>query len=691
MKERMQAIMELTEKLLGKRYLYLYYVIIIIMINLVSALFYFRIDLTGSGAYSLSEVSREVVATLEEPLTVKVFFSKDLPAPYNAVDRYIADLLEEYAEYGSRNFHYEFIDVEENKNMASDFGIFPIQVREIKDDQVKLRNAYMGVALVHGDLIEKIESVTEAEGLEYRITTLIKKMNGKIDTLLQLNEPIQVTLYASSNLPLQGMSTVNENVREIVKKCSAKNYDKLSYRYIDPSVGKDAEALVQIYGLPPLQWSSFTTMTGDRVPAGTGTIGIVVEQGGQFEIIQVLSRNILGQIALNLNDLEDRITTAVDNLISINPKIGYITGHGERDTGDPKGAKIFEDLLSDMYELEVVDLSKEDIPEGINTIVVNGPRQDFTEYELFKLDQFLMKGNAALFLVDSFVEMQMRGQNRMFGQRQPLVMPVHTGLEKLMESYGVTVNKDLVLDLSCFKASNKVFGEQDIYFAPMILEEGLNDENVITRFLKRIFFLKTSSLSFEKEKPDDRYTVLVSSSPLSWLMKGRVTYNPMMMRPPKESQMQRYPLAVLLSGEFDSAFKDREQPQQDAEGKKKPEFPVTAEQVIRKSIAPLKLIVVGTSEITASNVIDAEGKSPNAIFLHNMIDYLNGNYALPEMRAKGMEFNPLEDSGEGTRLALKILNIAGLPIFVILIGLFVWYRRTARKKRIRAAFIGGGE
>jgi len=42
-----------------------------------------RYDLTRSKIYSLSDVSRKVVSTLSEPLTINVFFSRNLPAPYN--------------------------------------------------------------------------------------------------------------------------------------------------------------------------------------------------------------------------------------------------------------------------------------------------------------------------------------------------------------------------------------------------------------------------------------------------------------------------------------------------------------------------------------------------------------------------------------------------------------------------------
>jgi hypothetical protein len=36
------------------------------------------------------------------------------------------------------------------------------------------------MVLIHGDLIEQVPTITTTDGLEYRITTAIQKMNNKI-------------------------------------------------------------------------------------------------------------------------------------------------------------------------------------------------------------------------------------------------------------------------------------------------------------------------------------------------------------------------------------------------------------------------------------------------------------------------------------------------------------------------------
>jgi ABC-2 type transport system permease protein len=95
----------------GKYVRFLTYVIAVLLINMAGMTLFFRADLTEGNVYSLSEASRRVVSTLSEPLTIKVFFTKNLPAPYNNTERYLHDLLKEYGNHGNRHFNYRFYDV----------------------------------------------------------------------------------------------------------------------------------------------------------------------------------------------------------------------------------------------------------------------------------------------------------------------------------------------------------------------------------------------------------------------------------------------------------------------------------------------------------------------------------------------------------------------------------------------------
>jgi ABC-2 type transport system permease protein len=113
---------------------------------------------------------------------------------------------------------------------------------------------------------------------------------------------------------------------------------------------------------------------------------------------------------------------------------------------------------------------------------------------------------------------------------------------------------------------------------------------------------------------------------------------------------------------------------------------VSVEKNILAKGKPGKIFLIGTSYILKDILLDEEGRSTNAVFLLNLLDYLNNREDIAVMRSKNQLFNPLKDTGAFVKLFVKILNIAGLPILVILLGLITWFRRMAWKKRIRAMF-----
>ena len=163
---------------------FLVYLIIVVLVNIAGITLFFRLDLSANKLYSISDASKKVVSTLSEPLTIKVFFTKNLPAPHNNTERYLHDLLEEYAIHANRYFNYSFYDVsaeegelseekQENQRLANNYGIHPVQIQAIEKDEVKFQRAYMGLVVIHGDLIERIPTITTTEGLEYKLTTAI--------------------------------------------------------------------------------------------------------------------------------------------------------------------------------------------------------------------------------------------------------------------------------------------------------------------------------------------------------------------------------------------------------------------------------------------------------------------------------------------------------------------------------------
>ncbi|KPK30236.1 MAG: hypothetical protein AMK70_14550, partial [Nitrospira bacterium SG8_35_1] len=77
---------------------------------------------------------------------------------------------------------------------------------------------------------------------------------------------------------------------------------------------------------------------------------------------------------------------------------------------------------------------------------------------------------------------------------------------------------------------------------------------------------------------------------------------------------------------------------------------------------------------------------PNAQFVMNVIDYLNGRGDIAVMRSKTQRFNPLREVAPGVRTGIKAANIVGLPVLVVIAGMTVWARRRTRKRMIQRIF-----
>ncbi len=157
-------------------------VVIVVFVNILALHFFKRIDLTHDKIYTLSDVSKNLVRSLDDKFIVKAYFTSDLPAPYNNNRRYLQDQLDEYRAYSGGNFQYEFIDPSKKddlKQEAQKYGIPPVQVQVLKDDKLQIQEAYMGLVMLYGDKQERMPVVRPESNLEYEMSSSIKKMTSK--------------------------------------------------------------------------------------------------------------------------------------------------------------------------------------------------------------------------------------------------------------------------------------------------------------------------------------------------------------------------------------------------------------------------------------------------------------------------------------------------------------------------------
>jgi gliding motility-associatede transport system auxiliary component len=181
---------------------------IVVLANIVGATLFRRVDLTEGRMYSLNAASKNLVRKLDDTFLVKAYFSKNLPSPYNANARYLQDLLEEYRVYGKGRFRFEFVDPADDAKLeeeAQKHRIPPVQVQVLEREQFQAKKAYMGVVFMYKDRQETIPIVENPVGLEYDITSTIKKMTRASEDL-----PVVGILSGHEEPEFSDLSTVQQ-------------------------------------------------------------------------------------------------------------------------------------------------------------------------------------------------------------------------------------------------------------------------------------------------------------------------------------------------------------------------------------------------------------------------------------------------------------------------------------------------
>lgn len=681
------------------------FVILLVLINLVSVRAFKRLDLTGPKSYSLSTASKEVVKTIEEPLSVKVFFSSNLPAPYNSVDQYVRDILVEYKNAANKNFSYEYFDMNKpaNQEIATGYGIQQVQVREYKNNEANVKNAYMGMVFVYADQIEKLDDIESSSGLEYKITTTINKIVSAANIMTGLTGNVKLTLYLSTpvtQLNINGINQVEDKVKKVYDAFNKKNSGRIDFQVVNPAQN-ELNTIVQKYGIGVINWKNADgTMN-------SGALGLVLEYNDAFRVIPISIQNlgIFYDVTGSFDSLEDNLSKSMSSLLSHTNKVGYLVGNGEADPDDENsGFAFFSNNVSDQYEITKLDLVTDDIPSDMQCVIINGPKTTFNENALYKIDQFIMRGGNVMFLLDPYDIQQPQYQGQ-----QATYTPINTGLEKLLSKYGIECGKNYVMDEECYSVflQNQT-GKTKFFYTPLLLSKWQDSKSPITKNLNKIMFADSSSVDVSKAQGDSskKVTVLARTSPKSWTISDNIELNPFFISAPTDKSSEKaQTIAAMVEGKFTSAFdkkpEDASSTDKNAAAGKDAAMEVTAVSHVSTATQSGKIFVAGTSSIInipSAEVVryfyeqdqDLQGYvNSTALYIRNVVDYMNNNADLCTMRTKGLSLNTLDidnDKDAGEVNFWKYFNQFGLAVLVAIAGLLVLLARKNHRETIRLRY-----
>lgn len=161
--------------------------LIVVLVNVLADKFNFRLDLTDDARYTLSDATKSIISKLDEPVTITVYFTADMPPQLHPFRRELSDLLTEYFNASDGDVLFEFIDPGKNKDteqQASKMGIKPVVINVREKDESIQKQVKMGVVLKMGAQVEVLPLIQPNSAIEYLLTTSIKKMSIKNKPLI---------------------------------------------------------------------------------------------------------------------------------------------------------------------------------------------------------------------------------------------------------------------------------------------------------------------------------------------------------------------------------------------------------------------------------------------------------------------------------------------------------------------------
>ena len=346
-----------------------------------------------------------------------------------------------------------------------------------------------------------------------------------------------------------------------------------------------------------------------------------------------------GRVQRVTSEAEQDLTNGLIKVVQgQQPKVYFVTGHGERDIAGSDGAGyggIAEELKSDNFLTEPLVLLQQDIPADAAVVVVAGPKSDLLEPEIAKLKAYLAKGGKLMVLIDP---------------PQNADAPPLANLIAFLKDWSVEVGTNAVLD-----PMSQLRGAQaDV---PVAAQYPFHQITNTFRLLTAYPYSR-SVKPIEGAPAGRTATSFVMSGRNSWAesdLKTLTTKGEASPELDKGDVQGPISLAVAVSAPVEGATPPPPTDGQDAN----PNKPET------------RLVVVGDSDFAANSVA---GMAGNRDMFLNMVNWLAQQENLISVRPRNPEDRRITLTAGQDRMIFWF-TMAILPGLVFLAGIQTWWRR----------------
>ncbi|MFQ5845512.1 MAG: GldG family protein [Planctomycetota bacterium] len=164
-----------------------------------------RWDLTEDHRYTISEGSHRIAAELNDPLTIRAYFSGNLPPRVQPLERQVFDVLEEYVVHSDGKIKLERKDPLEKRTAESEarsYGVSPTALQILEATSVQGLQVWGALVLLYRDRAPVVVDIASRYGRGYEgFSGLEYEISSKIWELTHEKPTIGLTGYLSRQAP----------------------------------------------------------------------------------------------------------------------------------------------------------------------------------------------------------------------------------------------------------------------------------------------------------------------------------------------------------------------------------------------------------------------------------------------------------------------------------------------------------
>ena len=508
-----------------------------------------------------------------------------------------------------------------------------------------------------------------------------------VETANAFERPVVIDVLLDGELPQEFVKLKTET-DQLLQAFAAENQN-IKFAFVDPLEGTEDKnrslAELQGLGLTPAQ---VTVEDNGKVSQELVFPWAMVNYGEKTVKVPLL-KNKLGasageRVNNSVQNLEYAFADAFSKLAIKNKKqVAVIKGNGELE--DIYLAD-FLTSIREYYNIGAITLdSVAENPQktldqlnGYDLALIAKPTEAFTDTEKYVLDQYILQGGKSLWLVDPVI---MELDSLFNPDGKAMALPRNLNLQDFFFKYGIRLNKDLINDLyftqivlATGEGNASQYDPVPWYYHPMVFS---SNDHPINNNIEALRFQFTSSIDtlsnpLKKE-------VLLRSSPLSRTdaVPRQITLDEIGAAPDKDEYSNgNHPLAVLLEGNFPSAFANRVKPielENPLEtGEKSKMLVISDGDLIKNQMRNGRPLELGYDKWT-NNFFG------NKDFLINALNYMLDDGGLINIRSKKVAVPYLDEKKIADQKSKWQLVNIGVPLVSVLVfGLGFNYLRKRK-------------